>query len=349
MSTQRFVLFVPQHQGGGTGEFFRLLTLATALRAADASLRIEFLMPRACRLLSLLPFPYTESDLPDEQRGAFQARELARLQPAVAVFDKTCRGSLLRRCRRLKIHSVCITDEPGTCGKTFRADWLWSLDEHWHQRYLLGRPAFNRWQRLLARISTTRRLVFDACQLEDTVAAAAPAAPYLLFVPGGGGYRIEGRPVIELYLEAAERVARASGLAVLAIGTPVSETVTGSSPVTVIPPQSQSQLIALMRRATLVVTGGGHLLNQTISVATPSVSMPLGGSDQGLRVDDFASRGWTVAARAEVEDIAGKTLQLLGDEAALQAMRQHLQQVEIVQAVPLMVASLLQRLRVAAG
>jgi len=344
VSTSRFVLFVPQHQGGGTGEFFRLLTVATALHAADASVRIEFLMPKACRLRPLLPFPHTESDLPDEQRQQFHARELARLKPTIAVFDKTCRGSMLRLCRRLKIRSVCISDEPGTCGKTFRADWLWSLDEHWHQRYLLGRPAFSGWQRLLARISSTRRLLFDVCQLEDAVAALAPSAPYLLFVPGGGTYRIDGRTTAELFIEAADRVARASGVPVLAIGQPVSGEEPDDRQVTVLPPQPQGQLIALMRGATIVVTGGGHLINQAISVRVPTVSMPLGGSDQSLRVDDFASRGWTVAAQAKSDDISDKTLCLLGDATALQTMRERLQAVEIVQGVPLMVESLLRRL-----
>ncbi|WP_295682223.1 hypothetical protein [uncultured Nevskia sp.] len=344
MSTSRFVLFVPQHQGGGTGEFFRLLTVATALHAADASVRIEFLMPKACRLRPLLPFPHTESDLPDEQRQQFHARELARLKPTIVVFDKTCRGSMLRLCRRLKIRSVCISDEPGTCGKTFRADWLWSLDEHWHQRYLLGRPAFSAWQRLLARISSTRRVLFDVCQLEDAVAALAPSSPYLLFVPGGGTYRIDGRTTAELFIEAADRVARATGMPVLAIGQAVSGEEPGDRRVTVLPPQPQGQLIALMRGATIVVTGGGHLINQAISVRVPTVSMPLGGSDQSLRVDDFASRGWTVAAQPQVDDIADKTLQLLGDTAALQTMRERLQTIEIIQGVPLMVESLLRRL-----
>lgn len=343
MTASRFVLFVPQHQGGGTGEFFRLLTIATALRAADATVRIEFLMPKACRLLPLLPFPRTESDLPDEQRAEFHARELGRLKPSIAVFDKTCRGSMLRLCRRLRVHSVCISDEPGTCGKTFRADWLWSLDEHWHQRYLLGRPAFSVWQRLLAGISSTRRLVFDTCQLEDLAATVAPDVPYLLFVPGGGGYRIDGRPVAELYLEAAADVARASGIAVRVIAAS-ADGVPGAPQLTVIPAQPQAQLIALMRRATIVVTGGGHLLNQAISVAVPTVSMPLGGSDQVLRVEDFAGRGWTLAARAQAADIAERTLALLGDPAALEAMRERLRAITVVQGVPLMVASLLRRL-----
>jgi len=338
MSRARFVLFVPQHQGGGTGEFFRLLTVATTLHAADPTVRIEFLMPRACRLRPLLPFACTESDLPEDRRAEFHARELARLQPAIAIFDKTCRGSMLGLCRRLGIRSVCVTDEPGTCGKTFRPDWLWRLDEHWHQRYLLGRPAFNGWQRLLARISSTRRLVFDVCQLEDDRALAAPATPYLLFVPGGGGYRIDGRPVADLFVEAAGRVAAASGLEVLAIA---GSDVAAPAGVRLLPTQPQGQLIALLRGARLVVTGGGHLLNQVISVATPSVSMPLGGSDQFLRVDDFSARGWTKAAPLGVDSISATTLALLDDGAALALMRQRLQVLACVEGSQRMVQSLL--------
>ncbi len=337
------MLFVPQHQNGGTGEFFRLLAIAEALQARDARVRIVFLMPQACPLRARLPFEHIESDLPDADRVSFHQREIARLKPAIAVFDKTCRGALLRHCRRLRVHAICISDEPGTLAKTFRPDWLWQLPEHWHQRYLLDQPAFSRWQRLLAAIGSTRRLVFDVCHAvtaaEDS--AASTAAPYVLFVPTGGGYRIDDRPVPAVFAEAADRLATASGARVLTVG---SEPFRADSRVEALPVQAQAALMRLMQQAILVVTGGGHLLHQAMSLGVPTVTLPLGGSDQLARIHRYAARGWTVEVPPNAAPIAPAVLVLLRDADRRAQMRARLAELGLRNGLPSMVEALLDRL-----
>jgi len=341
----RFALFVPQHQGGGTGEFYRLLAVAEALHARDATVRIAFLMPKACPLIPKLPFPVTESDLPDEQRAAFHVREIARLRPAIAVFDQTCRGSTLGHCRRLGVQTICATFEPGTAAKTFRIDWLWRLDEHWQQQYRIGEPPLGRWQRLLAAISSTRRLHFDVCHAEPSAAdlAAVPASPFALFIPGGGGYRIDGRSVGALFADAAQQVHSASGLAVQVIGAGVD--VVPVPGVELLPALPQAALIARMQRAAVVVTGGGGgALPQALCAGAASVAVPLGGSDQADRVQHQAARGWCLAADPESSGIATAALRLLADEGLRRQLRERLAVLGLRNGLPLMVTALLERL-----
>lgn len=339
----RAVLFVPQHQGGGTGEFYRLLAVAEALHACDATVGIHFLMPQACPLRARLPFEHVESDLPDSERARFHAREIARLTPPIVVFDKTCRGSLLRHCRRHRAHAICISDEPGTLAKALRLDWLWQLPEHWHQRYLLDRPAFSRGERLRAAIGSTRHLLFDVCHAEAAAedGAASTATPYLLFVPGGGGYAIDGRPVPAVFAEAADAVARASGVRVLIVG---GERTSSDSPVEVLPAQPQAALMRLVQRATLVVTGGGHLLHQAMSLGVPTLTLPLGGSDQRARIARYADCGWTIAVTPEPSAIAPATQALLADDGQRRQIRERLAVLGLRNGLPLMVDALLARL-----
>ncbi|WP_439640860.1 hypothetical protein [Nevskia sp.] len=339
----RAVLFVPQHQGGGTGEFYRLLAVAEALHARDATVEIRFLMPQACPLRARLPFAYTESDLPDRERARFHAREIARLQPPIVVFDKTCRGSLLRHCRRHGAHAICISDEPGTLAKALRLDWLWQLPEHWHQRYLLDRPAFSRGQRIKAAFGNTRHLLFDVCHAEAERAdsAASTATPYVLWAPGGGGYVLDGQPVAVVFAAAADAVARATGSRMLIVG---AERPAADSPVEAIPAQPQAALMRLVQRATLVVTGGGHLLHQAMSLGVPTLTLPLGGSDQQARIARYADCGWTVAVPPEPSAIAPATLALLADDGQRRQIRERLAVLGLRNGLPLMVEAVLARL-----
>ncbi|MDH4457142.1 MAG: hypothetical protein QE272_00420 [Nevskia sp.] len=340
---ERFVLFVPQHQGGGTGEFYRLLAVAEALQARDATVRILFLMPQGCPLRARLPFAFVESDLPDGERARFHAREIARLKPPIVVFDKTCRGSLLRHCRQHRAHAICISDEPGTLAKALRVDWLWQLPEHWHQRYLLDRPAFSSGQRLKAAIGSTRHLLFDVCHAEAAAedSAASTATPYLLFVPGGGGYAIDGRPAPAVFADAADAVACASGTRVLIIG---GERPSADSPVEVLSAQPQAVLMRLVQRATVLVTGGGHLLHQAMSLGVPTVTLPLGGSDQLVRIHRYAECGWTLEVPPVPSAIAPAAQALLADADQRRQMRERLAVLGLRNGLPLMVEALLQRL-----
>lgn len=341
----RAVLFVPQHQGGGTGEFYRLLAVAEALHARDATVGIHFLMPQACPLRARLPFAYTESDLPDSERARFHAREISRQRPTIVVFDQTCRGALLGHCHRLGIPVVCATFEPGTSDKTFRLDWLWRLDEHWHQQYRIGDPPFDRRQRLLAAISSTRRLHFDVCHAEPTAddEAAVPSVPFVFFIPGGGAYQIDDRSTGALFADAARRVAAQATIATLVVGAGIDAE--PGAGVELIPGLPQGALIACMRHAAVVVTGGGGgALPQALSVGAASVAVPLGGSDQLARVRHLAERGWCISAEPQAAALAAVTVALLADDGQRRQIRERLAVLGLRNGLPLMVEALLARL-----
>lgn len=343
MSAHRVVLFVPQHQDGGTGEFFRQRAVAEALHARDRSVRIVFLMPRDCPLRALLPFEHIDSDLPDARRAEFHAREIARLKPAIAVFDKTCRGELLRLCRRLRVAAICVSAEPGTLAKALRADWLWLLPEHWHLRYLLDAPAFSRGQRLRAAIGRTRQVVIDVCHVEpsDRDEHVATVDPYVLLVPGGGGYRAGGRSVAAIFAAAAGLLAAAGAGRVLIVGAADVRSDPGVEALQLLP---QAPLLRLMQRALLVVTGGGQTLHQAMSLGVPTVTAPLGGADQGPRIRRYAARGWTVEAALDEPAIAAAALALLQDEPARRRMRERIAAIGLRNGLPTLVDALLARL-----
>lgn len=349
MTPAPFILFIPSYGRGGSGEFVRSVTLAQAVARRWPGVRIEFLLPGGPGTRQDAPFPSVCHDGEEESKGAFDREQLERLKPDIAVFDSGCRSATLRLCRRLGIRTAYISDREGTCRKAFRLDWLRVLDRHWHQREHLTAPAFTRGQRLRALLSPTERLVFDTYLAEDDDPAgtALPEPvrvrlrePFLLFAPGGGGYRVDGRPVSELFVDAATRIAAEVGRASLVLLGPLYEGAAhGSDRVTVIRQVSAAQFVTLMRRAQIVITNGGHSLNQALACQALCVAAPLGGGDQPGRIAAYAAAGLIRAAQPSVESLVHETRALLDAETAA-AQRERLARLAPVNGLPVMCEAL---------
>lgn len=344
---QPFVLFVPSYGRGGSGEFVRAVTLAQAVAQRWPQLRIEFLLPGGPGTRQDAPFPRTCHDGPDASKGAFDNEHIRRLRPDLVIFDSGCRSSTLRLCRRLGIHSVFISDREGTRRKPFRFDWLLLLDAHWHQREHITAASFTFGQRVLARFSRTERLEFDTYLAEapprdDDLPAEIAARlqqPFVLLAPGGGGYRVAGRPVSEVFVEAAERIRAASGIECLCLLGPLYEGTAGGGTVMTLKLVAQGRFVALMRRAQVVVCNGGHSLNQAMACGAVCVAAALGGDDQPGRIAAYAKAGLLRAAEPNAAALADAVLAQL-QSVQQQAVRARVAAYAVRNGLPMMVSAI---------
>jgi len=314
MTAAPFILFIPSYGQGGSGEFVRSVTLAQAVAARWPAIRIEFLLPGGPGTRQDAPFPSTCHDGPEDSKGAFDNEHLLRLKPDIAIFDSGCRTTSLRLCRKLGIRSVFISDRAGTCRKAFRLDWLRLLDEHWHQREHYTAAAFTRRQTLRALFSSTYRLSFDTYLAEAPISdndlpadiRAALEQPFVLFAPGGGGYRVDGKPVSELFVEVAEKVKAEHGIECLCLMGALYEGAIAATSVLTLRQVSQGRFVDLMRRARVLVCNGGHSLNQAIACNAVSVAAPLGGGDQPERIAAYAAAGLIRAAKPTIGSLVAQ-------------------------------------------
>lgn len=352
MSAQPFILFVPSYGRGGYGEFVRAVLLAQAAQARWPGIRIEFLLPGGPGTRTDAPFPSICHDGDPATKGAFDLEHIERLRPDLVIFDSACRSPTLRHCRRLGIRTAYVTSLIGGRRKAFRLDWLWLLDEHWHQREDLTAQPFTPLQRLLDRLGRTRRRVFDTC-FSDAAAdfAALPAAVqplleqhYVLFSPGGGGYRIGDRPVAEIFLEAAERLQAETGLPCLMILGPLYAALATrqaeGSQVHCLVEVPQATFMGLMRRARLVVTNGGHSLDQALACGAISVAAALGGTDQPGRIAAYRNAGWVLESTPDSASLVAAARTLLDDPIREQVLRRRLAELKVANGIPVMLGGI---------
>ncbi len=352
-----FILFVPLYGGGGSGEYVRAVSLAEAARQRWPHARIEFLLPGGPGTRQDVPFPKTCHDGPAPDKGAFDREHLTRLKPDVAIFDSGCRSTTLRLCKRLGIKSVYISDRAGTRRKPFRLDWLRLVDQHWHQREHVTVPGFTSRQRLVSHLSKTRRIVFDTCLPTDvadwhdlsSALREKLGRPFVLLTPGGGGYRIDGRAVGEIYLDTADRIHAQTGIECLTLLGPLYEGTPPPSVTISLRAVVPTLLVALLRRATAVVTNGGQGVHQALACGAACVLAPLGGSDQPERIAVYADAGLVVSSMPTVNALADATVGLLTDSTAMQSLCSRVNRIQVVDGMPLMLDALEQLLAAGAS
>lgn len=63
---------------------------------------------------------------------------------------------------------------------------------------------------------------------------------------------------------------------------------------------SAGELIALMRKALVVVSNGGGTIGEAVTFSMPSIAAALGGSDQPGRIADYSRAGMVHAAQPAV-------------------------------------------------
>jgi hypothetical protein len=350
------ILFVPTHENGGTGEYYATLALALALRRRRPDVRIAFLLQADPRMRQDVPFRRFMHQGEPAAKHDFYAAMIARLRPQVALFNTTCRTSALRACRRHGVRSAVITNNRGSLRKAFRLDWLLLLDHHWHQRYLVTQPVFSPMQRWLARFSPVERLLYDtmyadaqgeAADLPPQVAERL-RKPFALFIPGGGGYKLDGRPAAEVFLEAAEAFHRATGMEALTLLGGFHQPVLAEQRTMGLAEVSQATLMELLRRATVAVTSGGSCLHQALHCGAGVVSAVVGGGDQAERIAEYAANGLVLSSPARSADLAQAAARLVREPELSRQLRQRCSAYSFVNGIPLMADTLSQMIHATA-
>ncbi|MDP3295291.1 MAG: hypothetical protein Q8M37_11235 [Nevskia sp.] len=319
------LLFAPYYKWGGSSEFVRAVALANAAQKRWPTATIEFLLPGGAETRHDCPFPvaFNEAHLDKPSRVSFLNREISERRPHLVIFDCYSHPAVLDQCRAVGARSAYVADQPGTCKRAFEWPWLWRLDAHWQQRPYLTSLAFTPGQRLLSAISSTRRAIFDTYfddlpsdlgELPPEIRARA-AQPFALLVPGGGGYRVDGRYVGDIFHAAAEQLHTATGLDAITLLGPLHQGPIPEGQTLAIKALNLPQLLALMRRARIIVTNGATgSLHQALACGAACVASPLGGSDQPERIRRYARAGLLLAAAPEAAALAKAAERLLTAE-----------------------------------
>jgi hypothetical protein len=344
-----FLLFVPSYGRGGTGEFVRAGVMAQAAARRWTGARIEFLLPSGPGTRTDTPFPKQVHDGPEHRKPHFDREWIRRLRPDVAIFDSGCRTATLRACNRLGVRTVYVSDRHGTCRKAFRMEWLRRLDQHWLMREHVTAEALSASQALKHRyLGRTRLVRFDTYYPEHAANPANLASAlgdigneFVLLSAGGGGYRIGDVQASDLYVDAARRIAAASGMPCLVLLGALHE---GEPALTrgvrSIRSTSLEVFIELLRRARVAVINGGHTTHQALAQQAVCVATCVGGADQPARIAKYADAGLLRSVPPEPAAIAGAVVELLAQPQLREAIQSRIQALRIVNGVPMVLDAL---------
>lgn len=330
------VLFVPASGPTGSGEYFRALSLAAALRRIAPTVETHVVRSGLARVddssgVILHPLENTPA------RAGHQMQVLIeRLRPALAVFDGSGRAAQLRTVRRLGGRVAWVSNRPS---RRRRALAWWRL--RWIDLHLLlgaeaARGTLRGWDRWRARRYPAARHRFArailpaatgrAVSLPDSIQSLLESAPAVFVSGGGGQHAPDGTPVPDLFASAAERFHQRTGRPALVVlgpqyaGARAPES-GGRSGITILGSLPSEQLGAVLGRAGLIVAGAGNMLsNQVVHAARPCVMTATGGHDQPARLADYAARGAVRPAVLDAEALAEAAAALHEDGALQRAL-----------------------------
>ncbi|NBB93893.1 MAG: hypothetical protein GVY32_12085 [Gammaproteobacteria bacterium] len=326
--SQPRLMFAPASGPGGSGEYYRCLALARAVSEAEPEAEIEFLLSREARVERDERFAYHELSATPARAGDEVIRLIERRRPSLAVFDCTGRVAQFRAAQLLGCRVAWISNRPRKRAKGFRPRQMRWTDLHVIVDSLSPRPRLRWYERGLLRLFPRVEIeLVEAVVARADEAALAPWRPdlpaegaFALFVAGGGGYGHQGRPVPEIFLDAARRFRRASGRpAVVVLGPQYRGDAAGDEEVTVIRELPSAALGVLLARAQVAVVGAGNMLSsQALAAGVPLVITAVGGRDQPRRVRRLAKAGRARPAGLEPEALARAALERLeeGDSGA---------------------------------
>ncbi|MGN6512700.1 MAG: hypothetical protein ACTHKZ_03900, partial [Lysobacteraceae bacterium] len=314
------VLFVPVSGSAGSGEVQRCRLLAQALTARWPGCVPHFLLAGGARAPG---FEDTRLSASPTRVPGEVAAAIARLRPALVLFDGNARVESLRAARAAGARTVLLSSRPSARNRGFRARRMALLDAHWLVgAELLGAPGWRerlaRWRQprvQVRRFATLFATPVPAAALRARLGLAA-GAPYAVVSAGGGAHVLaDGRDANALFGDAATLLAR-SGLATVAVACP------GAPPAHAVETLPNAELMGLLAGAEVAVLAGGSLLVQALALGTPVLALPLQ-DEQAARVRWLARAGAVRAGAVATPDaIAADAGALAGDAAARAALRQ---------------------------
>jgi hypothetical protein len=338
-------MFVPGGGVTGAGEYSRSLVLADAVRERWPEARIAFL---------------TDEEHPRFEHDGFERHTipgkvsknvaavnavLRATRPRVVIFDNRGQTKQIAFAHRLGIRTLYIATQPQFLRRVFRVRRLRHLDQLWIAQRRFGRAEPGLRWRERVRLALAGG---PAVHFVDSVFPERPGngddlrarlglenEPYALFVPGGGGYESRGRPVSEIFAEAAKRVHAAQAIhCVLVMGPLYTRPVTELPGVTVLRTLPPKEMIGLISEADITACGGGGISGQVLAQRCICVSAPTGGPDQPERIRLLAEQGLLEPSSLDAKEIAERTVALLSDARRCRAMLARIEACEFRSGLP---------------
>lgn len=324
---KKTLLFVPVSGPVGSGEYYRCLNIARAIARRRDDVAIHFLLSRHAEVERERSFHYHLLDNTPSLAGAAVDRCIDRLRPDLAVFDCSGRKRHFRRVKQAGGKLAWISNRPHKRRRGFHPQVLSLLDLHLIGESCNPEPGLTRMEQGLMKLFGPARVAFFGTVAPELVAESAELPfelpdDYAVFASGGGGYEYRGRPVPELFLDAARRFHEATGVPVVSVmGPQYRGGINADEHVHVIDTLPTAAFGRLLAGARLGVLGAGFMLSsQALAAQLPVVLTAVGGRDQPCRVRDFESMGIALPAALEAEELSRKAGHLVNDDALYRRM-----------------------------
>jgi hypothetical protein len=314
------ILFVPVSSPVGSGEYYRCLNIARAMQQRHPGLDLHFLLNRHAEVEREPSFTYHLLDATPSLAARPVEDIIRKLRPDLAVFDCTGRKRHFRAVKESGGRLAWISNRPHKRRRGFHPRVLRLIDLHLIGESSDPEPDLKLAERLLLKLFGPARVEFfgvvapeldgDDHQLPDELPER-----YAVFASGGGGYEHRGRPVPELFLDAARRFHEATHMPVVAVmGPQYRGGIHHDEQVQVIDNLPTSRLGRLLSGASLAVLGAGFMLSSQALVAQlPMVLTAVGGRDQPGRVRCYENRGMALTATLDAEQLSSQAVRLASD------------------------------------
>jgi len=316
-------MFVPASGPAGSGEYYRCLAIARALRRRRPGCVIHFACHREAGVERDAGMVYhLLDDTPTRQTQPLTAL-LASIVPDLVVFDSAGRQRLHRAARRVARAVVWISDRPNKRRRGFRLRAMPNFDLHLIAAPGIRCPKLTLRERLKHRLAPHLTIrFFSGIAPEPSPGGAAEvlgrlgliAGDYVAFVAGGGGYQHAGRPVPEILVDAAADLRRRTGLKVVVVMGPQYQGQMRTHPeVIILDHLATEDLTTLLASSRTAVIGAGSMMvTQALAAGVAVVLVPAGGDDQPARIRYMAAKGMALAAPMRVDAIAATAERLAG-------------------------------------
>ena len=325
------------------GEFARSSAIAQGAQARWPQAAVLFIVSRRAPYAGSAPFPTALLDSSPTFHSAEVIDIIETWRPDMVIFDNAGRTAQLRAARRAGARVVYISARRRQRRKAFRLSWMRLIDEHWiaYPQFLAG--ALRPLERLKLAVLHRPQVRYLDVILAGGAARSgrAAGAGYVLVIPGGGTGHPGARDAVAQFLAAARALA-ASGIETCFVGRPeppladaaaadaaaadaaaanaaAANAAADGSRLHMQGLLPQGELAGLMRGARLIVANGGSTLLQGLACGAPCVAVPVAG-DQDERIRRCVSAGAAVAAPLAAAAIVRAAIDLLHDEAALNAL-----------------------------
>lgn len=323
------VLFVPVSGPGGTGEYFRCLILADAIRQRWPEATVRFIANRHAGFANRIPYPADLIDKSPTHDVAGVNKVIERERPHLVVFDSSGRRAQYASARRVGARVVYISSRFKTRWKGFRWRRMRLIDQHWMiQPRVLGNELS--WvERLKCRLTPScEAIALDTLFREPTardfsalsLRLQLPEDGYAVFCSGGGGSFAHAVDPASVYLDAARRFASESKFPTVFVAGPNAAATADVAGVQVVGTLPNAELLALIQHSAFAVVNGGSLLPQTLALGQACVAAPIA-ADQNARIRQFAQRGATMEAGLNATQLAEAALALARDAAKRKSLR----------------------------